>query len=349
MSKYIIEGNINFKEELNKLLNDDDEEKETNICEITGQPLIDKYITLECNHKFNYESLYREILNQKYLYKTYDFGHLSNEERVKFHTFMLHNPKIDYFIKCPYCRNMQFSVLPYYEELDLTPCYGVNSLNKELHTVCVSNLGKTNTGFGSNSLCNMYGTVFKFSGKRCCKIINENGDYCKYINVAPIPNNNNLHYCVYHYKEELKRQKQQMLETKKKEKDDKKKEKDDKKKEYKEQLEKINVERSIKGLTPLKQLKIKKKVENVVEQKTHTIQYYVPNDYVPNTNNNNDNNDNNNDNYNNNINNYNNNINNEIIVDNYCQAILKSGPNKGNKCGCKKIDNNMCKRHIINK
>jgi hypothetical protein len=314
MSKYIIEGNINFKEELNKLLNDHNEEDDTKLCEITGQPLTDKYVTLECNHKFNYNPLYREILNQKYLYKTYDFGHLSIEERVKIHTFMLHNPKIDYFIKCPYCRNIQFTVLPYYEELDLTPCYGINSLNKELHTVQVSNLGKTNIS------CNIYGTIFKFSGKKCCKITNENGDYCKYINVAPIANNSNLHYCIYHYKEGLKLEKQKILETKKKEKNDKKKEKDDKKKEYKEQLEKINIERSVKGLPPLKQLK--KKLENVVEQTTHTIQYYIPDTIDTN------NNDNNN---------------------NYCQAILKCGPNKGNKCGCKKIENNMCKRHIINK
>ena len=29
-----------------------------------------------------------------------------------------------------------------------------------------------------------------------------------------------------------------------------------------------------------------------------------------------------------------------------CVQILKSGPNKGNPCGCKIFDNNMCKRHV---
>ncbi len=29
-----------------------------------------------------------------------------------------------------------------------------------------------------------------------------------------------------------------------------------------------------------------------------------------------------------------------------CVEILKSGPNKGNNCGCKIVSNNRCKRHI---
>ena len=38
--------------------------------------------------------------------------------------------KLDYFIKCPYCRDIQFTILPYYEELGLEAKYGVNTLDK---------------------------------------------------------------------------------------------------------------------------------------------------------------------------------------------------------------------------
>ena len=65
MSKYTIEGNINFQEELYKLL-DEDSENEDELCQISGLPLKDKFITLECNHHFNYDALYREIYKQKY-------------------------------------------------------------------------------------------------------------------------------------------------------------------------------------------------------------------------------------------------------------------------------------------
>jgi hypothetical protein len=54
MLKYRIEGNINFQDELYKLLDieSDDEDK---LCQITGMPLTDKHVILECNHHFNYD------------------------------------------------------------------------------------------------------------------------------------------------------------------------------------------------------------------------------------------------------------------------------------------------------
>jgi hypothetical protein len=82
--------------------------------------------------------------------------------------------------------------------------------------------------------------------------------------------------------------------------------------ERKKLLEEKNAEREAKGLTPLKRLPIiKKKIENVVEQ-GQPIQSYVPEQ--------------------------------EQLG---CTAILKSGPNKGKECGCKKIaTNGLCKRHV---
>ena len=71
MSKIIIEGNINFYDELYKTLNEDSDD-ENNLCQITGLPLETNAITLECKHKFNYEPLYKEIYKQKYVFKTYE-------------------------------------------------------------------------------------------------------------------------------------------------------------------------------------------------------------------------------------------------------------------------------------
>ena len=126
MTNYTIEGNIHFQTELYKLLNEDSDD-EDNLCQITGLELIDKYITLECGHKFNYKALYTEICKQRFEFKTYDPNLLTKKDQLKFR-----ESKLDYFIKCPYCRNIQFTVLPYYEELGLTKIYGINSLDKQL-------------------------------------------------------------------------------------------------------------------------------------------------------------------------------------------------------------------------
>ena len=114
-----------FNLELQKMLNEDDDED--NLCLISSLPLTDKYVTLECNHKFNYEPLYREIYTQKYEFKTYDYSSLNGNNLIKYKL-----AQQDYYIKCPYCRNIQFSILPYYEELGLKKCYGINSLDRNL-------------------------------------------------------------------------------------------------------------------------------------------------------------------------------------------------------------------------
>jgi hypothetical protein len=57
--------------------------------------------------------------------------------------------------------------------------------------------------------------------------------------------------------------------------------------------------------------KIKSNVENIIEHKDHVIQKYISEEEVEG-----------------------------------CNAILKTGINKGKLCGCKKIENNgLCKRH----
>ena len=65
MNKYKIEGNIDFFEELYKSLdNEENLDEDTNTCLITNQSLTDKFIQLQCGHKFNYVPLFLDIKNQ---------------------------------------------------------------------------------------------------------------------------------------------------------------------------------------------------------------------------------------------------------------------------------------------
>ena len=88
---------INFNEELMKLL-EEEETDDDNICLISGEKLEDNFINLECNHKFNYKSIYNEVHKQK----TQPWH--SEVNKVK-----------KFQLKCPYCRNIQTGILPYRE------------------------------------------------------------------------------------------------------------------------------------------------------------------------------------------------------------------------------------------
>ena len=258
MVKYIIEGNINFQEELYKML-DQDSDNEDELCQISGLPLKDKYVTLECNHHFNYDALYKEIYNQIYVFKTYNVGSLTRTELNKFR-----ESKMNYFIKCPYCRNIQFTILPYYKELGLDAIYGINSLDSSKpNSHIIHNPGIINN---SNHIYTLYGVTFKMG--TCCEKISGFGDKCMSNFVGTIPNTT-LSYCSNHYRNAIRCYK---LAEKKKILDAKllaKKEKTD-------LLEKINTERAAKGLKLLVRLPIQKKnIENTIEQ-GQTIQQYVP-------------------------------------------------------------------------
>ena len=303
MSKYTIEGNIDFHTELYKLLDEDSDDEET-LCQISGLPLTDKYITLECNHKFNYTALYKEICKQKFVFKTYNPNLLTKKDQLK-----IRNSKIDYFIKCPYCRNIQFTLLPYYEELGLEEIYGINCIDEDL--VDEYDSDEDNPTIIQPEIeytFKMYGVDFKFGD--CCEKINNFGDLCKSNYSTTIPDTQ-LSYCRYHYRQGLSKHKQ----TERKKMFEKKmiiiKEREDKVNEKKKLLEELNVERTLKGLSQLKRLPIKNKIE---QSKINVIQPYIPEE--------------------------------NVIV---CKAILKTGPNKGNVCGCKKIiDNGLCMRHYSN-
>jgi hypothetical protein len=112
--KYKIEGNIDFFSELYKSLDEDDSTGEDeNRCLITNQPLTDRYVKLKCGHSFNYLPLLNDIKNHKE-----KFNHLEGS-----HTKLKQDE-----IRCPYCRNRQTEVLPYYEDLYPSKIHGVNCI-----------------------------------------------------------------------------------------------------------------------------------------------------------------------------------------------------------------------------
>ena len=103
---YSVEGNIDFYGELLNSLcestviaKDNKKNDSKDLCLITQQPLEKHFVTLECNHKFNYLPLFKEVKRQKSLTQ------LTNS----FETTRL---KL-YEIKCPYCRHIQPKLLPY--------------------------------------------------------------------------------------------------------------------------------------------------------------------------------------------------------------------------------------------
>jgi hypothetical protein len=112
--KYNIENNIDFYQELYNSMSEDkniDNDESTDLCLITNLPLKDKFVELKCGHKFNYGPLYKDILTHKRKF--------NNMELVK--TKLKYNE-----IRCPYCRNVQNELLPYYDELSYPKEHGVN-------------------------------------------------------------------------------------------------------------------------------------------------------------------------------------------------------------------------------
>jgi hypothetical protein len=311
MTKYNIEGNINFYDELFKSLDDSDDEDDSKLCQITGLPLDDKSVTLECNHHFNYDALYRELCKQKFDFKTYEIHHLSKNEQIKFLA-----TKLDYYIKCPYCRNISFSILPYYEELGLKKKYGINSLDNTLPDKI--SLTHMYHSYGSDDYTFIWqGVTFKKG--QCCEMGNFEPVQCSQKYVANIPGTELL-YCKCHYKGGLKKYKL--------------KQKEDILDERKKLFDEKNKARHAKGLPSLKRMpslksksKSKNKIENVVQQ-APVIGQYVPD--VPDTNSAPELHD----------------VPVPDITDLYCKVILKTGPNKGNKCEFTSANKNgLCKRH----
>jgi hypothetical protein len=103
---YTIEDNLDFK---SALFDDSDLDSiDNNICLISQQKLTKSHITLPCQHKFNYMSLYNEIYRQK-----------------QKNLFEVCNLKVNQ-IKCPYCRTVFDKFLPYIPSECVLKTHGVN-------------------------------------------------------------------------------------------------------------------------------------------------------------------------------------------------------------------------------
>lgn len=113
MCNYVFEEVLDFYSELFK---EDDDVVSEDVCLISREPLVFNSITLECKHKFNYESLFNDVVSQK---QGNQYG-VRDNVRLSISQF-----------KCPYCRTVYNKLLPY------TPIYGftqyITGVNSPLH------------------------------------------------------------------------------------------------------------------------------------------------------------------------------------------------------------------------
>jgi hypothetical protein len=213
MPNYKIEGDIDFYGSLYSSLDYDSDNQESSenkkqICEISGQELKDHFVTLECKHNFNYDALYTEICKQKFDFQSYSSDVLSKKDFQK-----VRDSKLDYYIKCPYCRHIQFTLLPYHEELSFQKKYGVNTCDTDFKIIKTSYIPST---VPSNYTYMLYG--YQFTKGECCKKnINTSGKeipcYNSYATQITAPDGLIKHFCPIHVRAEAKAYK---LEIKKK-------------------------------------------------------------------------------------------------------------------------------------
>ena len=101
---------MNSKDIFLNYLNENNENNENNEkCLISNELLNANYITLECNHKFNYIQLFNEVLEQK------------TKKMLDNHKLKLNE------IKCPYCRSITKNILPYFKYYNTKLIKGVNT------------------------------------------------------------------------------------------------------------------------------------------------------------------------------------------------------------------------------
>lgn len=143
MKKYSIEGNIDFYSELYKSL--DQNELVQDECLISNTPLIENYVTLECNHKFNYVPLFKDLVNRKGKLASMDVQNLKVNE-----------------IRCPYCRNKESKLLPYYENMGVDKVHGVNYIDE---SKIVFNTSLASSYFSGT--CS-YKTIMPNNSELCC-------------------------------------------------------------------------------------------------------------------------------------------------------------------------------------
>jgi len=287
MKKYNIEGNIDFFSELYKSL--DIEEKineDENLCLITGLKLENHYITLKCGHKFNYIPLFYDIKNHKQKFNNME-GHISHLKHDE--------------IRCPYCRNKQKELLPYFKEIGLPKVHGVNcnDINKKpIKSYSTDELNKcsyltTNPNYDPSGN-NPIEKAPPYSKSNCQFFTCLNNGFYQLSGLIVNYDGEDKCVCYCHKKKIIKDNKEIL---KQKAKQDKIYAKEKAKQEKEAAKLKVKSEKK----------KIKQDSENVVLGPSIIISV------------------------------------NPLYTK--CIEILKSGPNKGNQCGCKVYSYTFCKRH----
>ena len=203
MPNYKIEGDIDFYGSLYSSLDYDSDNQESTenkkqICEISGQELTDHFVTLECNHKFNYDALYTEICKQKFDFQSYTSEVLSKKDFQR-----VRDSKLDYYIKCPYCRHVQFTLLPYHDGLPFQKKYGVNTTDTDYRVIKTSYVPRS---MPSNYTYMLYG--YKFAQGKCIKtnLVNGKSVGCWNCYTTPIvaPDGSTKDLCPNHVRAEVK-------------------------------------------------------------------------------------------------------------------------------------------------
>jgi hypothetical protein len=313
MKKYCIEGNINFYEELYKSLDQEDEDDD-NICLTTNEKLTDKFVKLKCGHKFNYIPLYNDLINYKF----------------KYNNMESHNNKLKYNeIRCPYCRNKQDELLPYYnDDINIQKYHGINYIDEKfiannshkmynpLNKCCYKEknilFDETKPESETNEKyieCYNYGYPYA-----TCSMIyagNTTNNFCSYHQKVIIKQHNDK------VKEKLKEEKQKLKDEKQKLKDEKQKLKDEQKIEKMKQKELLKAQKEVE--------KQNKKMENTKNKLTINNENIIlgPSNITLETN-----------------------IEEQNLGENKCCIeILKSGKNKGSNCNVKTHKDELCKRH----
>jgi len=314
---YKLEGNINFYDELYKSLDEENTDTSDNakVCQITGLPLKDNYVTLKCHHVFNYDAIYTEICKQKYEFKTY-----TNESLLPSDFKLWRQSGFDYYIRCPYCRNIQTELLPYHADTPFIKRYGVNTSDTSYRVIDnTSHIQQQMYNTGSYNY-KVYGYTFK---KGLCSKINVNSTgksipcYNSFVsNIVGLEKT----YCPCHIRQAAK---EYITSLKQKIKDEKGKQKEEKLKQ-KEEKEKQKVLQKAINKEKIKLKILQKAIDKEKEKQKNTVK--TDNIVVSQTN--------------------------EIGVfesdtsPQLCVAILKSGLRKGEECGLNGYNgNNMCKRH----
>jgi hypothetical protein len=166
MVLYSIEENINFYDELYKSLDDKEDKYDTSesLCLITNTKLTENFVTLDCNHTFNYNAIFNDIYNHKRKYNIMENTSLKTME-----------------IRCPYCRKIQNKLLPYID--GFKKVHGVNYYDETLE---FSNKYKHCQDYVQGQ-CE-YLTIDSISNiaANCSN---------KYVKLLPV---NNKYYCCYH-------------------------------------------------------------------------------------------------------------------------------------------------------